>query len=131
LAQKSEALRCVIVDNNRRLLKSASRLLVSQGVLVVGVATTTREAVRLIEELRRDVILVDIVLGSESGFELVRRVAASSETDCPRAILISTHDQEDFADLIADSPAVGFLHKADVSAASLRRLLADADTGRS
>jgi CheY-like chemotaxis protein len=126
LAQKGEALRCVIVDNNRRLLKSASRLLEKQGVSVVGVATTSREAVPLIEELTPDVILVDIVLGSESGFELVRRV--SGETRCGRAILISTHDEDDFADLIAASPAVGFLRKADVSAASIRRLLARDET---
>lgn len=119
-----KALRCVIVDNNRRLLESASSLLETQGVSVVGVATTSREAVSLIEELRPDVILVDIMLGSESGFELVRRVAAPSEGGCPRAILISTHDEEDFADLIASSHAVGFLRKADMSARSIRRLLA-------
>lgn len=123
-----KALRCVIVDNNRRLLESASSLLESQGVSVVGVATTSREAVSLIEELRPDVILVDIVLGSESGFELVRRVAAPSEAGCRRAILISTHDEEDFADLIAASPAAGFLRKADMSAASIRRLLAHDET---
>ena len=118
------ALRCVIVDNNRGLLESASSLLESQGVAVVGVATAMREAVLLIAELRPDVILVDIVLGSESGFELVRRVATPSEARCPQAILISTHDEKDFADLIAASPAIGFLRKGDVSAASIRRLLA-------
>jgi CheY-like chemotaxis protein len=117
-------LRCVIVDDNRALLKSASRLLESEGISVVGVATTTREALSLIEQLEPDVILVDIALGPESGFDLVRRVAAPGETGCPRAILISTHDEDDFADLIATSPAVGFLRKADLSAASIRRLLA-------
>jgi DNA-binding NarL/FixJ family response regulator len=119
-----KALRCVIVDNNRALLGSARSLLESEGVSVVGVATNTREAVSVIEELRPDVILVDIVLGSESGFELVRRVAAPNEAGFRRTILISTHDEEDFADLIAASPAVGFLRKADTSAASIRSVLA-------
>jgi hypothetical protein len=38
-------------------------------------------------------------------------------------ILISTHDGADYADLIAESPAIGFLPKAELSAAAIRRLL--------
>jgi hypothetical protein len=38
-------------------------------------------------------------------------------------ILISTHSEEDFADLIAASPAVGFLSKAALTAEAIRRLV--------
>ena len=38
-------------------------------------------------------------------------------------IMISTHAGEDYADLIADSPAAGFVAKADLSAAAIRRIL--------
>jgi DNA-binding NarL/FixJ family response regulator len=118
-------LRCVIVDDNRALLRSASRLLESQGISVVGIATTMSEAVSLMKELKPDVMLVDIVLGAESGFELVRNLAGGGDAGGARAILISTHDEDDFADLIAASPAVGFIPKANLNAASIRRLLAD------
>jgi len=38
-------------------------------------------------------------------------------------ILISSQDEDDYAELIADSPAVGFLSKAELSADAIRRLL--------
>lgn len=120
-------LRCVIVDDNRALLRSARRLLEGQGISIVGVATTIRQAALLIEDLRPDVVLVDIILGPESGFEVARRVAAPGSAGYGRTILISTHDARDFADLIEASPAVGFLAKADLSAAAIRQLLGNGD----
>jgi hypothetical protein len=45
-------------------------------------------------------------------------------------ILISTHAEEQFAELIAASPAVGFLAKADLSADAIMALLSDPTTGR-
>ena len=38
-------------------------------------------------------------------------------------VLISTHDEDDFADLIADSPAVGFIPKIRLSAHAIYNLL--------
>jgi hypothetical protein len=37
--------------------------------------------------------------------------------------LISTHSEEDYADLIAASPALGFLPKTTLSAGAITRLL--------
>ena len=71
-------------------------------------------------------MLVDIALGRESGFELVRRLVDSFPDLRARVVLISTRDEEDFADLIADSPAAGFLPKIRLSARAVRELLADA-----
>jgi hypothetical protein len=42
----------------------------------------------------------------------------------PDVILISTHDEAEYSDLIEASSAVGFLAKMDLSAAAIRRLLA-------
>ena len=39
---------------------------------------------------------------------------------------MSTRAEADYADLIAASPAVGFLSKSDLSATAIRRLLSDA-----
>jgi hypothetical protein len=44
---------------------------------------------------------------------------------CPAVIMISTHDQEDFADLTAASPALGFLPKMRLSAAAIREFLSE------
>ena len=69
-------------------------------------------------------MLVDIDLGPESGFDVARRLVQSLDSAGARTILISTHDEAEFADLIAASPAIGFLPKSDLSAAAIRRLLA-------
>jgi hypothetical protein len=44
-----------------------------------------------------------------------------------RVVLISTRREEDFADLIAASPAAGFVWKARLSAGAVRDLVTAAD----
>jgi DNA-binding NarL/FixJ family response regulator len=119
-------LRCVIVDDNPAVLRAASHLLGTQGVAVVGVAENSEEALALAEELEPDVVLVDIVLGPESGFNVARRLVEALHTAGARTILISTHDEADFADLIAASPAIGFVSKSHLSAAAIHGILARA-----
>jgi CheY-like chemotaxis protein len=66
-------LRCLLVDDNLAFLGAATVLLEREGLTVAGTATNSAEALRQAEELRPDVILVDIGLGKESGFEVARR----------------------------------------------------------
>jgi DNA-binding NarL/FixJ family response regulator len=113
--------RCLIVDDSRRFIDAARGLLEGQGLQVVGAAMNGSEAARLLRELRPDVTLLDIDLGGESGFEVARQL---QRHDPPaRIILISTHDEEDYRDLIAASPVLGFVSKADLSAGAVRALL--------
>jgi CheY-like chemotaxis protein len=116
-------LRCLIVDDSRRFLDAARGLLERQGITVVGEASTSAEALRLAVELQPDVTLLDIDLGGESGCELAGRLSRETNTALSRMILISTHAEEDYADLIAASPAVGFLPKSTLSAGAIRDLL--------
>jgi len=114
-------LRCVIVDDSRRFLDAARGLLERQGLQVVGVASNGGAAVELVQELEPDVTLLDVDLGGESGFDVARRLHAR---DNPRpVILISTHSEQDYHDLIVASPVLGFLPKAELSAAAIRGLL--------
>jgi CheY-like chemotaxis protein len=117
------ALRCLIVDDSPRFLEAARAILEQEGIAVVGVASTSAEALRRAEELKPDVTLVDVDLAGESGFDLVRRLHNQTSLDSSRAILISTYAEEDFADLIPVSPAVGFLSKSDLSARAIRAIL--------
>jgi DNA-binding NarL/FixJ family response regulator len=105
-----------------RASKPATELLEREDVRVVGTATTADEAGRLARELRPDVVLVDIALGGESGFDLARRLAETN-SDRPAVILISTQDEQDRADLIAETPAAGFLPKSEMSAVAIQQLL--------
>ena len=98
-------------------------LLEREGLTVAGVASTVAEALREAETLRPDVVLVDISLGEESGFDLARRLVEDELGDGAAVVLISTHAEEDVLDLIAASPAAGFLPKAELSASAIRRIV--------
>jgi CheY-like chemotaxis protein len=115
--------RVLIVDDNESFLDAARVLLEREGQSVVGVATSAAEALARTEELRPDVVLVDITLAGESGFELARRLVEHDPGDGAAVILISTHAEEDFADLIAASPANGFVPKSKLSADAIRRIV--------
>lgn len=121
-----ESVRCLIVDDNEPFLNEARELLEREGIDVIGVATTAGEALAKIAELGPDLTLVDIDLGSESGFDLVRAMADQPSRSTTRVILISVHDESDFADLIQASPAVGFVSKTELSAQAIQDVLAGA-----
>ena len=116
-------LRTLIVDDSARFLDAASDLLGREGLTVVGVASTGDETRRQAEALQPDVILVDVFLGKESGLDLARRLV--DETDGTTVILISSHSEADLADLIAASPAAGFVPKTQLSASAIRRIVGD------
>jgi CheY-like chemotaxis protein len=116
-------LRCLIVDDSAGFLLAARSLLEREGIAVVGVASTGAEALQRAQELEPDVILLDIGLGQESGFDVARRLAGTTLSPAPRVILISTRGGDDLADLIEASPAVGFLSKLDLSAGAIRDLV--------
>jgi CheY-like chemotaxis protein len=121
-------LRCLIVDDSPHFLNAARGLLERQGMVVVGMASTGAEAVQRVEGLRPDVTLVDIDLGRESGFEVARRLQHDADGRPGPVILISTHAEQDYADLIAASPAIGFLSKSALSAGAIRELLGEPDS---
>jgi DNA-binding NarL/FixJ family response regulator len=115
------SIRCLLVDDSDAFLKSASVLLQREGVTVVGVASNSAEALRQVRALRPDLILVDIGLGEESGFDLARLLAQDGPGG--EVILISAGAEADYAELIAESPAAGFLVKSELSARAIGQIL--------
>jgi DNA-binding NarL/FixJ family response regulator len=115
--------RCLIVDDSTDFVDAARRLLECGGVAVIGVAATSAEALRCFEQLRPDVTLVDVYLGSESGFELAEQLHRSGMPTPAPVILMSTHDEQDLVDMVAASPAIGFLAKYSLTSAVIRELV--------
>lgn len=110
----------LIVDDNESFLDAARVLLEREGVRVVALASAIDQAVKLAERLSPDVVLADIHLAGESGFALATQLAANGSAP---VVLISTHAESDFADLIAESPALGFLAKSEISADAIVAIL--------
>lgn len=113
------ALSCLIVDDNASFLDAARVLLEREGLNVVGTSSTAGEALAQAKELEPDVVLVDVVLGDENGFDLARRLDEAGWL----VVMISTHAKADVEDLVAESPAAGFLPKSELSALAISRIL--------
>ena len=120
-------LRCLIVDDNPQFAEVAGRLLEREGLVVLAKASTGSQAVDLVREFHPDVVILDIDLGAESGFDVARQLDTSrSQSEpgiAPEIIFVSAHDEEDFTDLISDSVAIGFLAKSALSARAIIQLV--------
>jgi CheY-like chemotaxis protein len=115
----------LIVDDCRSFADAARLLLERQGVRVVGAACTSAEAVELVARLRPDVVLIDLMLGDESGLDLARQLAQRSCGDAPTVIMISACPSVDVEEIIATSPVAEFLTKSDLSADAIHRIVGD------
>jgi len=110
---------CLIVDDNEDFLASATRLLRSQGLEVVGCASSGQQALKLAEKHRPDVVLVDVELGDEDGVAVAEQVRERSPSSS--VILISAYDRDELAALIGPA-SDRFLPKNRLSAAAIAKL---------
>ena len=77
---------------------------------VVGQAGDGREAVRLVRELRPDVVVMDIRMPGMDGIEATRQ--ATAEPDPPRVLVLTTFDDDEYVYGALRAGASGFLLKS-------------------
>jgi two-component system, NarL family, nitrate/nitrite response regulator NarL len=121
-------LRCLIVDDSEQFLRAASSSLSRNGIEIVGTATTSVTALDQVARLRPDVVLVDVGLGDESGFDLTLQLVDAFPYLAARVVLVSTRDEDDFGDLVDESPAVGFISKSELSSSAVQELVRSDDS---
>lgn len=109
----------LIVDDYEPFRESARGLLESGDFDVVGEAEGGRDAVRLAEELRPDVVLLDVHMPDVDGFEVAERLA---QLDSPPVVVL-TSSRDDYASLVAGSAAHAFVRKDALSAETLAAAL--------
>jgi CheY-like chemotaxis protein len=119
------ALGAVIVDDNVDYLSAIRELLERQGMRIVAVASTPAEALLCLSKSRADVVLIDIDLGDESGFDLANALHGRDDLEPPPMIMISAYAEDDVVELLDSSPAIGFLPKSSLSASAIETLLRD------
>lgn len=119
-------MRCMIVDDNVAFLHAMRSMLEHDGASVVAMAANGRDAVERAAGCRPDVVLIDVRLGVESGYDVAHRIEARAVATAdwrPAIILLSTHPEDELADRIAANPSYGFLDKTMVSVTRVRELL--------
>jgi len=77
---------------------------------VVGEAGDGREAVRLVRELRPDVVVMDIRMPGMDGIEATRQ--ATAEPDPPKVLVLTTFDDDEYVYGALRAGASGFLLKS-------------------
>jgi DNA-binding NarL/FixJ family response regulator len=116
--------RCLVVDDDVTFLTALRHLLERGGVEVVGTASTGDEALERAEDARPGIMLIDVRLGAESGFDVARRIEerAARAGRRPLIVLVSTRPEDELADRMAAHPRWEFLDKTTVSAEKIREL---------
>jgi DNA-binding NarL/FixJ family response regulator len=122
-AERHVSLRCLIVDDSEQFLRAASSSLGRDGIEVVGTAGSSSAAFDQVETLRPDVVLVDVALGEESGFDLTSRLVDAFPYLESRIVLISTRAEDEYGDLVEACRAVGFIPKSELSLGAVRELV--------
>jgi DNA-binding NarL/FixJ family response regulator len=109
----------LIVDDYAPFRESARGLLEGGGFDVVGEAEDGLTALRLAEEVRPEIVLLDVHLPDIDGFEVARRLRGLDPA--PEVVLTSSRD--DYAPLVAASAAHSFIRKDALSAEALASAL--------
>jgi DNA-binding NarL/FixJ family response regulator len=111
--------RLLIVDDHAAFRCTARQLLEARHYIVAGEAANCAEAVKTVEHVAPDGVLLDVQLGSESGFD----VCATLTRACPKlsVVLVSACDYGEFTDLMDASGARGFVLKSRLAMTDLSR----------
>jgi DNA-binding NarL/FixJ family response regulator len=108
--QPPEDLRILVVDDHP-LFQEALRELITRepGWQVCGKATDAAEALRLVEETRPDLVIVDISLGDSNGIDLIKQISTKNP-DLP-ILVISMHDESLYSERAIRAGAMGYVTK--------------------
>jgi len=103
-------IRVGVVDDHAVVRDGTAALLEREpDIEIVGVAASLETAAELLD-LRPDVLVVDIRLGSENGFSLVRRL---SDSDGPAIVVLTSFDYPQFVEAAIRYGASGYVLKTD------------------
>jgi DNA-binding NarL/FixJ family response regulator len=105
--------RCLIVDDQAMVREGFGALLDAQpGLSVVGLAANGADAVKLAEELKPDVVLMDVRMPVMDGLAATAEILAGDSTqERPRVLILTTFDLDDYVYEALRAGASGFLLK--------------------
>jgi DNA-binding NarL/FixJ family response regulator len=102
----------VLLADDERLVRAGFRMILKAeaGLEVIAEAADGLEAVKAVEELRPDVVLMDIRMPKLDGLEATRQILARPEPR-PRVVVLTTFDLDQYVYEALRAGASGFLLK--------------------
>ena len=102
----------VLIVDDQLPFREASRMVVemTDGFEVTGEAENGEQAIALVEELKPDLVLMDVQMPGMDGVETTRRI--TSVPNPPVVVVMSTHESGDYVDVAIAAGAVGFVPKS-------------------
>jgi DNA-binding NarL/FixJ family response regulator len=105
-------IRALVADDQQAVRAGFAALLETQDdIAVVGTAAEGEEAVRLSEEHRPDVVLMDIRMPVLDGIAATREICAAAGDGGPRVLILTTFDLDEYVYDALQAGASGFLLK--------------------
>src|SRR5262245_23538179 len=106
--------RVLVVDDQAAFRRVARALIeATDGFRAVGAAASGAEALRLGDELRPDLVLMDVCMPEMDGFEAAWELT-NAHPECV-VVLVSADDFDDLSELVAGSGAVAFVRKDELT----------------
>jgi DNA-binding NarL/FixJ family response regulator len=111
----------LIVDDHGAFRSTARALLESDGWDVIGEAGDGSSGIEAAQELRPDVVLLDVRLPDMDGFTVAERLTAGGGG--PAVVVTSSSDDPLYVERALEMGARGFIPKHDLSGEALERLV--------
>ncbi len=104
----------IMLVDDHALMRSGLKLLLQKrpSLKVVGEASDGFEALRLYDNLRPDILILDISLPRVDGIQVLTEVKLRYEQ--AKVIVLTMHEDEDYITLIMNAGASGYVPKAAV-----------------
>jgi two-component system invasion response regulator UvrY len=112
----------VLIVDDQPTFRVAIRAVVGRlrDFTLVGEAGSGEEAIDRVDELKPDLVLMDINMGAVDGIEATRHIVAAHPQ--VMVVLLSTYGAQDLPSAARKSGAAAYLHKDELSPGTIRRV---------
>lgn len=106
-------MRAIVVDDYPPFLTALVSLLGGKnGIEVVGQAHNGAEALKLVAEIKPDLVLVDFTMPGMNGIEVAKTL--KSAPAAPKVIVMSFHAEPEYRDMALQAGADGYVVKTEI-----------------
>jgi len=104
------SIRVVLADDHTLVRSALARLIErEEGMLVVGESEDGREALRMVAELKPDLVVMDVTMPEMNGIDATRRII--DEVPGVRVLALSAYTDRRFVTAMLEAGAGGYLRK--------------------